>query len=301
MRGSGAAAEGRGRVSPVRAAAVFGSLVALLVSPPPAGATHRVIHVHPGPQAISQAIDVAHGGDVIVIHEGRYPEHVVVDKRLRVRAAAGDSPVIDGTCDHFATLEVRANEVVVRGLKVIGGQEYEVHVAFVRGTTVRGVTARDTCGAAEYGVNVFNAQDVLVAGGKAQGFHDAGIYVGGIPPGQGVTVKGNNVFGNNRGIIVEDSADVDVEGNRVHDNDIGGLGPPTGIWFHDGDSGFIGGNIVRRNGTYGLHFDPQSGENIVSGNTIVGNDDLDVLDEGTGNCFSNNTIGTSQPDPLQPC
>jgi parallel beta-helix repeat protein len=292
----------RDRVNPVRAAAaVFGSLVALLVSPLPAAATHRVIHVHPGPQAISHAIDVAHGGDVIVIHEGRYPEHVVVDKRLRLRAAAGDTPVIDGTCDHFATLEVRANEVVVRGLKVIGGQEYEVHVAFVRSTTVRGVTVTDTCGAAEYGVNVYKAEDVLVAGGKAQGFHDAGIYVGGIPPGQGVTVKGNNVFGNNRGIIVEDAADVDVRQNRVHDNTLSGLGPPTGIWFHDAHGGFIGGNTIRRNGTYGLHLDPQSGGNTVSGNTIVGNDDLDVLDEGTGNCFSNNTIGTHEPDPLNPC
>jgi parallel beta-helix repeat protein len=285
----------------VRAAAVIGSLVALLVSPLPAGATHRVIHVHPGPQAISHAIDVAHGGDVIVIHEGRYPEHVVVDKRLRLRAASGDTPVIDGTCDHFATLEVRANEVALRGLKVVGGQDYEVHIAFVRGTTVRGVTVRDTCGAAEYGVNVFKAEGVLVAGGKAQGFHDAGIYVGGIPSGQGVTVKGNNVFGNNRGIIVEDSASVDVEENRVHDNTLSGFGPPTGIWFHDGDGGFVRANVVRRNGTYGLHFDPQSGGNTVAGNTITGNDELDVLDEGSGNCYSNNTIGTHEPDPLESC
>jgi parallel beta-helix repeat protein len=283
------------------AAAVLGSLAVLLVSPLPAGATHRVIHVHPGPQAISQAIDVAHGGDVIVIHEGRYPEHVVVDTRLRLRAAAGGTPVIDGTCDHFATLEVRANEVVVRGLKVIGGQEYEVHVAFVRGTTVRGVTVRDTCGGAEYGVNVYKAENVLVAGGKAQGFHDAWIYVGGIPPGQGVTVKGNNVFGNNRGIIVEDATNVDVEQNRVHDNELAGLGPPTGIWFHDGDGGLIADNLVRRNGTYGLHLDSQSGGNIVTGNTVTGNDQLDVLDEGTGNCFANNTIGTHEPDPLNPC
>jgi parallel beta-helix repeat protein len=282
-------------------AAVCGALLAIVAQPPPAAADHRVIHVHPGPQAISRAVDAAHGGDVIVIHEGRYPEHVVVDKRLRLRAAPGDSPVIDGTCDHFATLEVRANEVALRGLKVIGGRDYEVHIVLVRDITVRRVTVRDTCGAAEYGVNVYKAEDVLVVGGKAQGFHDAGIYVGGIPMGPSVTVKGNNVFGNNRGIIVEDSNGVAVEQNRVHDNTLGGFGPPTGIWFHDGDDGLIEGNVVRRNGAYGLHFDPQSGGNTVAGNTITGNDQLDVLDEGSGNCFSSNIIGTHEPDPLNPC
>jgi parallel beta-helix repeat protein len=291
-----------GKVNLVRVGAtVLGTLVALAASPVPAGADHRVIHVHPGPQAISKAIDAAHGGDVIVIHEGRYPEHVVVDKRLRLRAASGDTPVIDGNCGQFATLVVQSNEVTLRGLKVIGGLDYEVHVAFVRDITVRKVTVRDTCGGAEYGVNVYNSQNVLVAGGKAQGFHDAGIYVGGIPAGQGVTVKGNNVFGNNRGIIVEDATNVDVEQNRVHDNELAGLGPPTGIWFHDGDDGLIADNVVRRNGTYGLHLDPQSGGNTVAGNTITGNDQLDVLDEGSGNCFANNTIGTHEPDPLQPC
>lgn len=294
----GRAPQRRGHAA--RTALAIGILLAVAQTYP-AGASHRVIHVRPGPQAISRAIDVAHGGDVIVIHEGRYPEHVVVNKRLRLVAAQGDTPVIDGTCDHSATLDVRANEVVVRGLKVVGGRDYELNASFVRGTTVRRVTVRDTCGAAEYGVNVYRSEDVLVVGGKARGFHDAGIYVGGILSGEGVTVRGNNVFGNNRGIIVEDSANVDVEGNRVHDNTISGFGPPTGIWLHAGDDGFIGDNVVHRNGTYGLHLDPQSGGNVASGNTITGNDQLDVLDEGSGNCYSDNTIGTHEPDPLPAC
>jgi hypothetical protein len=45
-----------------------------------------------------------------------------------------------------------------------------------------------TCGAAEYGINVFNSTEVTVAKNLAEGFEDAGIYVGGVVAGGDVRV-----------------------------------------------------------------------------------------------------------------
>lgn len=287
------------------AAVVFGSLVALLVSPLPAGATHRVIHVRPGPQAISQAIDLAHGGDVIVIHEGRYPEHVVVDKRLRLRAAAGDTPVIDGKCSVLSTVEIDAHGVVIRGLKVVGGSYYEVDVRFVNNVTIRDTRTRDTCEDALYGINVFNTGSVLVAGGRARGFSDAGVYIGSLDHGTTV-VRGIELLANNRGIIVEEVLPgvVRVVGNHAHDNRAPGLGPPSGIWLNEADGTQIVGNRVQDNEAYGIHLDDlgsSSDDNVVRDNTVMGSGDLDILDEGSGNCFSGNVVGTSDPPVLPPC
>jgi parallel beta-helix repeat protein len=284
---------------------VLGSLLALLVSPLPAGATHRVIHVHPGPQAISNAIDVAHGGDVIVIHEGRYPEHVVVDKRLRLRAAAGATPVIDAGCSSAAAIDVTAHGVTIRGLKVIGGTYYEIDVAFVNNVAIKDTRTRDTCGNAYYGVNVYQAGSTVVAGGRARGFTDAGIYVGSIDHGT-IVVRNNEVLKNNRGIIIQavHPGIALVVGNRAHDNTAPGLGPPTGIWLNEADGVLVRDNAANDNGVYGIHLEgsgSSSDDNVLRQNIALGNGDLDVLDEGSGNCFSNNTIGTHEPDPLNPC
>jgi parallel beta-helix repeat protein len=280
-------------------AAVAGAGFLMLV---PARAPAATTHVYPGPNAIQKAIDQAEPGDRLVIHGGRYEEHVVVDKRIDLVAAQNVTPVIAGGCGSQATIDVTANGVLLRGLKVIGGNYYEVDAIFVGNLTLRRLTLTDTCGNAFYGVNIYSTGAVLVAKTRASGFEDAGIYVGGISDGP-VMVRRNVTFGNNRGILIEEVQPdtVKVLYNRSSHNQLSGLGTPSGVWLHEADGTVVGWNTFHGNGDYGIHLDPGSGGNVVRGNTATENDQLDILDEGSGNCFQNNTYGTSQPASLPAC
>jgi parallel beta-helix repeat protein len=268
----------------------------------PGEASAAVIHVHPGPNALSRAIHRADPGDRLVIHGGLYREEVVVGKRLSLVAAAGDTPTIDATCDSLTAVHVSANGVLLRGLRVIGGTYYEVDSKFVRNATLRHIRMRDTCGNALYGVNVYQSGPVLVARSTASGFEDAGIYVGGISDGP-VTVWRNTTFDNNRGILIEDvdTNTVRVGNNISRANDLPGLGPPSGIWLNAAAGVEVVGNTFTGNDDYGIDIDTDSSNNEVRGNTATGNGTLDIRDRGTGNCFSDNVYGTSAPATLPPC
>jgi parallel beta-helix repeat protein len=259
-------------------------------------ASADTINAHPGPNAIQNAIDGAANGDKLRVHSGRYDEAIAVNKRALRIVGVGDSrPVIDGGCAAEETIDVVRNDVTLKGLKAIGGTEYEVNlIGRARGRVID-VVVRDTCDAL-YGINVFNGGGVVVAGNRATGFRDAGIYVGLITdtPEGALRVSHNESHDNNRGIIVEDvrrRTDVRVGNNRLHENDLPGLGFPSGIFLHNSDGVVFSGNRANRNGRYGIHVDENSDHNRLFRNKARHNGDRNFLDEGSGNCGSGNSFG----------
>jgi nitrous oxidase accessory protein NosD len=260
------------------------------------------IQVHPGPHALRDAIHDAHAGDTLRVHSGRYLEHVTVAKRLTIQGAAGKPlPVIDGRCRANDTILVTSSGVTLRRLKVVGADEGHgsfpsaVFFTGVRRGRAQALRVRDTCDA-EYGINLFGTGPVKVIGNTARGFDDSGVYVGGIADtGNGrLLVKGNDLFRNSRGAIVEDTdraADVRLAGNRLHDNTIvGSEGPSDGVFLHNGDGIRLVRNHSDDNGAHGYHADPNSDDNVFIDNTASGNASGPFLDEGTGNCGDGNTF-----------
>src|SRR5881396_3830190 len=98
---------GVGKAMRRRGLAAGTSLVlAVALAGPAAASGSTVIEVYPGPDAIAKAIQQAHPGDTLDIHTGRYPEGLIVPKRLTLRAA-GDGPVtVDAGCQG-STFEVQ--------------------------------------------------------------------------------------------------------------------------------------------------------------------------------------------------
>ena len=135
---------------------------------------------------------------------------------------------------------------------------------------------------------------------RGSGFSDSAIYIGGITTtGDGVLrVNRNEALGNNRGIIVEDSAggDLRFKDNEVHDNSSAGEGEPSGIFVHNSDGVLFSGNRVHDNGKYGIHIDANSDGNRFFDNTVSGNPGANFFDEGSGNCGSGN-----HPNPFPAC
>jgi hypothetical protein len=92
--------------------------------------------------------------------------------------------VIDCECEAELTVAVRHDDVKLRGLKVVGAGTgaFPIAVDFrgVSGGGVRDVVMKDTCGDAEYGVNLFETGPIDVRDSRAVGFSDAGFYAGAI-------------------------------------------------------------------------------------------------------------------------
>jgi parallel beta-helix repeat protein len=255
--------------------------------------TRTVIDVFPGKHALLQALTKANPHDVLNLHAGTYKDAITITKTDITLRAAGDGGVtIDGKCAQTATIEVEADGFDLQGpMTVKGGDFYEVDFAFVSRGSIGSVMLKDSCGEAEYGVNLFQTGPLQVVGNTATGFDDAGVYVGGIiNTGSGqLLVWDNEVYNSNRGIIVEDSFNVDIllYANMLHDN------VTSGIHLTNTDGIALRHNIAMDNGTYGIDLDSSSDNNTVIRNTAWDNE-FDLANAGNGNCFKRNKYKTSQ-------
>jgi parallel beta-helix repeat protein len=271
--------------------AAVAAVLAGVLARPSGASTSTVIEVFPGANAIQNAVDAAHTGDVLSVHTGTYSENVLVTKDAITIQAAGDGPVtVDGGCVE-SSFTIRGDSTVISGLQIIGGDFYNIDYRFTQGGSVTGNRIKSTCPGAEYGVNVFDTGPLVVEGNTIQGFRDAGIYIGGIiDTGSGTLItRRNDLFRNNRGIIVEDSVGVSlvVRTNRAHDNF------DDGIFLHNSDGILVQRNTVENNAYAGIELDDLSDNNLVSWNRARGNVFDLANDGGTGNCFANNTYTTS--------
>jgi parallel beta-helix repeat protein len=270
------------------------------------------IKVKPGPNAIQKAVDKADPGDRLLVKRGTYREDVLVDKRLRIIGKGGKPPVINGRCRTDRTIDVVADGVTLRHLKVKGaesdpGSGYTVNLIGVESGTFRDLVLKESCDAnpAYYGVNVFDTGALAITGIEASGgFVDAGIYVGSIGDAgsKPFRIARNEAFGNNIGILIEDSvaeANILVRDNSTRGNDLPGLSTPAGILVRRSDGGRYFDNVANRNGEYGIHLLDDGGntsdDNMLNGNTASSNGVEDFFDEGTGNCGSGNSF------PIDPC
>ena len=270
-----------------------------------APASADTIKVRPGANALQKAIDKAKPGDRLLVKRGRYREDVTVDKRLRIVGQRGKRlPVVDAGCDAGITIDVRANGVRLRRLKVIGasgalGAGYTVNFIGIERGSAKRLNVVETCPSSppEYGINLTTTGPIKLVHNRTHGgFRDAGIYVGDISDTLGGTllVAGNEAYGNNRGIIIEftdPGTRVLVRANRAHDNGIAGFSPtPTGIFLHGSDGTRYVRNRVVDNGDYGFHADGQSDENVFIRNTSRRNSQRNFFDQGSGNCGSGNSF-----------
>jgi parallel beta-helix repeat protein len=286
---------------------------ALALAPAAVGAT---IEVKPGRNALHKALNQAHNGDTLRIHDRTYREAVAINKRVTLRGVGG-RPTVDARCNNRATIRVNSGGVTLEHLKVVGAGENpsqgpypsEVDVENVGTGTIHDVIVHDTCGGegAEYGINVFNSGPVVVSNDRATGgFSDAGIYIGGITDTGGDVLKviSNATFLNHQGIIIENSGAngvIQVANNNTHHNVLGGVeGSEAGIFINNSDGVRIRNNTVQDNGEFGVNISAGSDDNRLVGNTITDNP-TDLNNQGAGTCGSGNTIGTRAGNPLTPC
>ena len=275
-------------------AAALGVSFVTLVAVSPGHA--KTIVVSPGARTPFQdAINSASPGDTLRVSPGTYPEAIVIDKALRVFAQGCCSWVIDAGCAAGTAVNILADDVTFSGLAVQGGTFYEIDAEGRDNVKVLRAIMTETCGTAEYGVQVYQSTNSKVLLNDASGFSDAGVYIGGIGQSGNVRVLKNESSDSARGYIVEDCLPgprgVILSGNTALQN------TQSGIFLHNSDGVRILHNSVTGlpgTSVSGIELDLTSDDNLIVGNDISENTS-DVVDNGTNNCWRNNTYTTGPP------
>ena len=274
----------------IRTAALGVSLVTLVAATP---CRAKTIVVTPGlGTPFQDAINAASPRDTLRVSPGTYPEAIVIDKALRVIAQGCCSWVIDAGCAASTAVNILADQVTFSGLTVQGGTFYEVDAEHRDRVKVLRSIMTETCGTAEYGIQVYQSTNAKVLLNETSGFSDAGIYIGGIGQSGNVRVLKNESSGSARGYIVEDCLPgpqgVILSGNVALQN------TQSGIFLHNSDGvRLLHNSVTGLPGTTltGIELDATSDDNLIVGNTISENTS-DVVDNGTNNCWRNNQYTT---------
>jgi len=193
---------------------LFLSACALLMS---AVASATTISVRPG-QSIQAAITRAAPGDRIELEPGIYKETVYIDKNditLHGNVRDGQWPILDGNnslpngvlaAGHGVTIEyLWIRHYKGNGIMTQGSNNYRILHNVVEGPCFYAIFP-------QYGKNGLIAYNVV------SNSDDAAIYVG---MSDNVDVLYNETYGSFSGIEAENSRDVLIEGNFVHDNSSG--------------------------------------------------------------------------------
>lgn len=198
-------------------------------------------------RSISAAIELASEGETVVVKNGTYYEHdIVVSKKVLIRAARGESPVIDSSGVGNSFL-VQANGAEISGLTIRNpGLSHLSELAGIRVEDVAGCRLVDnTVEGAHFGIYLAKSSDCVIEGNRIIG-----------------AKRPENLAGN--GIHIWNGQRIRLERNiirRCRD----------GIYFEFVSGSEILNNQSGENLRYGLHF-MFSNNNLYRGNSFANNE-----------------------------
>jgi parallel beta-helix repeat protein len=221
---------------------------------------------------IQEAIDAAEtlDGHTILVDEGTYYEHLVVNKSLSLIGEDRFSTIIDGNCTGNVII-ITANNVKITGFTVqrsgkvwtIDNRSYGI--CFQWGISGSNVS---------YNVITDNLKGIWLYNSNAN------------------TISGNNITNNvNEGIVLDFSSnDNNVYGNTITNNRVG-----IGGWNSSTNS-IYGNDITNNEGGVGLIY--FSNNNSVYGNNITNNENGIVFEQCLDNSIYENNIRANDYDSI---
>ena len=244
------------------------SLVGLVLSQAAGGHETVRIQVPRDHPTIAAAVAAAPDRAVVEIAAGAYRESIVLRHPVTLRPA-GDGPVVVHGVDNEPVIQiVDASDVIVEGMRIVGGQ-YGVVVLRSTGVTIR---SNDIIGSRLTGILVRLAAADILGNVISHGRH---------PYGRGVHVTNTMAWPESR-----------VIGNTIADNALSGITTNmTGMIT-------IHGNLVADNGRRGIAITEMSharvSDNVVERNVETG---IQVVDYSVAVICNNTVVDTLMPDP----
>ena len=238
--------------------------------------------------SIQSAIDAAHPGSVISIQPGIYNEAVVINKKDIFLFGSGEGVIIQnpGGIENGITVMDNANNVVIKNITVKNFEENGILLTHVKGFLISNVTAINN---GEYGIFPVYCEDGVIDHCFASGHTDTGIYVGQsknvlmifnratgnvdgieIENCSNVSATKNESYGNTGGLLVvllpgltvKSSANILLNDNYIHDNNLPNFAPPgngfeigvprgSGLLIVGADNVIVKDNKISNNGFVG--------------------------------------------------
>lgn len=196
-------------------------------------------------ESIQAAVKRAAPGDRIEVEPGLYKETVFIDKdRIELRGIVreGAWPVLDGEGQRNDAVLVSGHGVSIERLWV---KRYKGNGIMTQGANNFRIAYNVVEGPTFYAIFPQFGQNGLVAHNIAFGAEDAAIYVG---MSRNVDVIHNETYASNIGIESENSHDVLIDNNYVHDNTIGiATTLLPGLPVKEADRLIVRNNVVARN------------------------------------------------------
>lgn len=196
-------------------------------------------------ESIQAAVKRALAGDRIEVEPGLYSETVFIDKdriELRGIVRGGKWPVLDGENRLNDGVLVAGHGVSVERLWV---KRYKGNGIMTQGANNYRIAYNVVEGPCFYAIFPQFGQNGLVAHNIAFGSEDAAIYVG---MSKNVDIVHNETYASIIGIESENSQDILIEGNYVHDNVVGiATTMLPGLPVKSSDRLVVRNNIVVRN------------------------------------------------------
>lgn len=262
------------------------------------------IFVAPGPGTpVQDAINAASPNDTVRLAIGAYPEHVTITKPLKLRGVTSVAKLfantthLDGGCGGGPVVTVAADDVQIRDLAVGSDAEGAFDVQGHTRVKLRRLFALSNCvpvTAPAY--NVAQSTRVVLDHTWAAGFGNrpvgpSGIRIADIAAQGRIRVQHVISGGYDVGVLLENdgASSVSVSSSDVNFND-------QGILLQATAGVIVEHNRLVDNTTSGIEIDAGSNDNRLVGNTISGSV-ADVVDNGTGNCWRNNTFATGSVAP----
>ncbi len=175
-------------------------------------------HIVNDGELIQDAIFKAKAGDVIKVMPGTYKETLYIDKEnitLTGVIVKGQRPLLDGENTRNDGILAAGHGVVIENFQV---QHYKANGIMTQGANNFTIRNNIVIGTSVYGIFPQFGKNGLVSHNIVSKVEDAAIYVGMC---DNLDILYNETYDSVMGIETENSHDILVEGNYMHDNAVG--------------------------------------------------------------------------------
>jgi len=237
----------------------------------PVKATSTEIIVQPG-NSIQEAINNANTGDTILVKNGTYYEHVIVNKALSLVGENKHDTIIDGNKTGVIVI-LTANNVALSNFTI---QKGELGIWFRYST--HNIVTSNIVSNNSYGLHLWGASNNIFTGNiVSNNWH--GIY---LHASYNNIFTGNIVSNNWDGIYLEGSGNNALSGNNVSSNN------NDGVYLYHSSNNVFSGNTASNN-QYGIYIS-DSDNNVFSGNTASNNQYGIYVEYSLDNVLTSNIV-----------
>ena len=237
---------------------------------------------------IQEAINAANDGNRILVKNGAYHEHIVVNKTVSLIGEG--NPTIDGDFSSNDMIQLVADDIYISGFIIQRTHRYGVSLSGVSGCEIEKINLIDT----RYGIKLYDAEgnrirkSIVEVTSVSEGLFCWSQGIDLQPFSNDNEVSANNITGLTFGIHVANANRNTINSNRICECS-------TAIWLEMGSYNLIfGNNITDSSGghasgvRFGYEFSEGNyiGHNLLNGASII----CDQFIRGSGNIIEHNRL-----------